>query len=194
MCDNAGMTRKFAILFAISWSLAFFGLAQDEGFEVRGELPAAVPDGTVVEAMIRDAPGSLGTAPLARGRVEGGAFSVRLPAELDSEMLGEMRVCGGSSVNIAFVPYLEVLDGEATLGQFWRTRQAPGDWGMFGPSSYTYLAYVEEPFVAEEDCMGDLIELDLQPGWNLYSRIVTDSGSLTTSAEPPADFVWRFLR
>lgn len=188
------MTRRFALLVAVSWSLAFVGLAQDEDVEFRGELPAAMPDGTVVEAMIRDDPASLGTTPLARGRVEGGSFSIRLPAELDPELLGEMRVCGASSVNIAFVPYLDVVDGEETLGQFWRTPQAPGDWGMYGPSSYTYLAYVDEPFVAEEDCMGDLIDLDLQPGWNVYSRIVTESGSLTTSAEPPADFVWRFLR
>lgn len=186
--------QKLALLFTFSWSLAFCGLAQDEGFEFRGEVPAAAPDGAVVEAMIRDEPGSLGTTPLARGRVEGGSFSVRLPAELDPEMLGEMRVCGASTVNIAFVPYLHVVEGEKTLGQFWRTPRTPGSWGMFGPSEYTYLAYVEEPFFAEEDCMGDLIELDLQPGWNVYSRILTESGSLTTSAEPPADFVWRFLR
>lgn len=46
-----------------------------------------------------------------------------------------MRVCGASSVSIAFVPYLEVVEGEETRGQFWRTRQTPGDWGMYGPSS-----------------------------------------------------------
>lgn len=119
---------------------------------------------------------------------------MRLPAELHSEMLGELRVCGGSTVDIAFVPYREVVEDEETLGQFWRTNKIPGDWGIYGPASYTYLAYVDEPFVAEADCMGDLVELDLQPGWNLFSRIVTETGSLITSAEPPEDFVWRFLR
>lgn len=188
------MTPKRAGLFAVLGSLAFIGFAQEEGFEFRGEVPAAVSDGTVVEAMILDDPASSSTTPLARGQVEDGVFTVQLPAELAPEMLAELRVCGASSVNIAFVPHLQVVEGEAMLGQLWRTSQTPGDWGMYGPANYTYLAYVEEPFVAEEDCMGDLIELDLQPGWNVYSRIVTDDGSLTTSAEPPADFVWHFLR
>ena len=127
MCDGAGMTRKIALLFAVSGSLAFFGLAEDEGFEFRGELPAAVPDGTVVGAMIRDEPTSLGTTPVARGRVEDGSFSIRLPDEPNPEMLGEMRVCGASSVSIAFVPYLEVVEGEEALGQFWRTLLTPAD-------------------------------------------------------------------
>lgn len=188
------MTRRLAVLFAVSWSLVFSGLAQEEGFEFRGAVPETVPDGTVVEAMILDEPGSSSTTPLGRGQVMDGSFSIRLPAALDPEMLGEMRVCGGSSVNIALVPHLKVVEGGERLGQFWRTSQTPGDWGMYGPSNFTYLAYVEEPFSAEEDCLGDRIALDLQPGWNLYSRIVTDDGSLTTSAEPPEDFVWRFLR
>lgn len=87
-------------------------------------------------------------------------------------MLSELSLCGGASVDIAFVLHLEVVEGEEKLGQFWRTSQSPGGWGMYGPSNYTYL----------------------KPGWNVYSRVVTDSGSLTPSAEPPADFAWRFLR
>lgn len=49
------MTRNVSVLLALVWSLAFVGLGQEgEGFAFRGEMPAVVPDGTVVDAMIRD--------------------------------------------------------------------------------------------------------------------------------------------
>lgn len=186
------MTKTIAVLLAAS--LSVFVLAQAETFEFRGEVPPQVPDGTVVEAVYTENLIDFGLAPLARGEVMDGSFSILLPAKLDAGMLQESHVSCSSSLDIVLIPYLEVVEGDEVLGQFWRTRDEPGDWGMRGPSNFTYLAYVAEEFVVDEDCFGDLVQLDLQPGWNLYTRIVTDTGSLTTSAEPPEDFVWRFLR
>lgn len=186
------MTKVIGVLFAVVFF--FTGSAQEGAFEFRGEVPPQVADGTAVEARIFEDPMSFGTAPLALGQVVDGSFVILLPEKLEPELLNESPISCGDSHEIAFVPYLSVVEDEASIGQLWRTSQEPGNWGMTGPSSFTYLAYVEEAYAAEDDCWGDVIELDLQPGWNLYSRIVTDTGSLTTSAEPPEEFLWTFLR
>lgn len=191
------MTKLTAVIFAAA--LFFIGSAQEgtfqEGtFEFAGEVPPQVPDGTVVEAMMLEDPASFGTVPLMRGEVRDGSFSILLPEKLEPELLHEASVSCGGMHRIAFVPYLAVTEDEALIGQLWRSSEEPGAWGMGGPANFTYLAYVEEAYEGEDDCWGDVIELDLQPGWNLYSRIVTDTGSLTTTADPPEEFLWRFLR
>lgn len=193
MCHNASMAKFNAVLLAAV--LSFAGFAQEETLELRGEAPPELPEGAVVEAMMyEDLTASAATVPLVRGEVLDGSFSVILPEKLESDLLQDLRLVCVVSHAAVIVPYLQVLEGDEVIGQFWRTDlEDPGAWGISGPWNSTQLVYVDEAFAAEDDCWGDLYELDFEPGWNHYSRIVTDSGSLTTTADPPVEFVWRYL-
>lgn len=173
--------------------LAMFAVAQEDTHGFEGVLPPGVPETAVLQAMvIDDMMASFSTVPLATTEVVDGTFSFLLPAELHTDQLPEMQVCGGGTINIALLTHIEVLvDGER-VGELWRTNETPGSWDKYGPSAHTYLAYVREPLQLEDDCWGDVTELNLEPGWNLYTRIPTDSGSLTTSEVPPEDFIWQY--
>lgn len=173
--------------------LVLYATGQENAPHFEGELPPGVPEGAVLSAMVVDDMAAFSTVPLGTVEVADGSWQLRLPAELPVEQLQELQVCGGGNISVALVTHFEVVAGDATVGQLWRTNEAPGAWGMYGPSEYTYFAYVSEPVVLEDDCWGDVTELNLQPGWNLYTRLLTDTGSLVTSAEPPDDFVWHYL-
>ncbi len=173
--------------------LVHFAVAEENRHIFRGELPATMPQGAVLQVKIVDDLMTFSSVALATAHVTDGVFHADLPVELEPEQLQEMQVCGGGNINVALVTHIEVLVDDTAVGQLWRTNEAPGAWGMYGPSAYTYLAYVDEAVQLEDDCWGDVLELDLQPGWNLFTRIPIESGSLTTSAEPPEDFVWHYM-
>lgn len=183
---------RAACLVASTW-LCTFAVAAD-GFVIEGRVPAAIPEGATVEARVVGDDRSEAGVALASAPVEGGRFELRLPQEVDAALLETDRLgCEPDDLlELAYLPYLVVVDDGEVAGRLWRTDVPRELWAFGGPPKHAYFLYTPEAFVAAGACRGAEIEVSFDPGWNPLLAIQGTDGMSLTSEPAPEGFVWRF--
>lgn len=165
------------------------------GFTIAGDVPAAVPEGAVVEArLVGDDRSESGVA-VASAPVEARRFELHLPPEVDPELLETDRLgCeADDTLELAYLPYLVVVAGGEVVGRLFLTDVPRALWPFGGPPKHAYFLYTPEAFAAEGACGGAEIAVSFAPGWNPLLTIQGTDGLSLSSDPAPDGFVWRFV-
>lgn len=182
-----------AACFVASAWLCAYAVAAD-GFVVEGQVPPAVPEGATVEARLVGDDRSESEVTIASAGIEDGRFELRLPPEVDPARLETDRMgCEADDLlELAYLPYLVVVDDGEDVGQLLRTDVPRELWSFGGPPKHAYFLYTPDAFAVEGVCGGNEIAVSFEPGWNPVLVIQGTSGVSLTSEPAPDGYVWRF--